>query len=208
MRTRRRTDDDEGRGILQDGEVRRVPLAMRDGGDWRGEMSRYLRRDPRDLDDRRRSRTVKRDPRGRVISQSETEEIEENDAMHDVPLRPGFTRDALDRIEQAYRDAEAADASAWKHLGSQGEVDVRGMTSDRWGGKVGAECTIDGAPGHLRMVRGELQCVPDAKDAMPELTGDAALDADLALAANIDNPVERAYAERAARDAHAWKRPL
>jgi hypothetical protein len=198
MRTRQRSDDDERHGVLRDGEVRRVPLYLRDGSDWRGDMHRHFHGDGRfgfaEVNDRRRSRTVKRDPRGRVISQSESEEIEEDDAMQDsAPRRPGFTRDALNRIEAAYQEVEQRDSVAWM--------------GDRWGGKVGAECTINGAPGHLKMVRGELQCVPDddAQDAMP-LTGDAALDADLIAAQNIDDPVERAYAETEARDRHAWKR--
>jgi hypothetical protein len=193
MRTRRRTDDDFEHGILRDGHVARVSMLARDGDDsphWN------------EARDRRRKQTRKFDPKGRLISTSEEEE-EMEDA---IPRRPGFTRDALDRIEQAYREAELRDASAWRHLGRHDEAD--GMTSDRWGGKVGAECTINGAPGHLKMVNGGLQCVPDAKDAMPELTGDAALDAALVIAANISDPVERAYAECAARDEHAWKRPL
>jgi hypothetical protein len=213
--TRRRNDDDEGHGILRDGEVRRVPLYLRDGGDgWRADMPRHFHGDGRfgfdDVADRRKKRTVRYDPRGRLSGTSETE-IEEDDAMHDVaPRRPGFTDEALDRIEEAYQQSEQRDANAWRNLRSHGEADVRSMMGDRWGGKVGSECTINGAPGHLKMVRGELQCVPDdnAQDAAPRLTGDAALDAELVIAAGIDDPVARAYAEREALDAHAWKKPL
>jgi len=172
MMRRRRNDDDEGHGTLRDGEVRRVPLYLRDGGDWRGEMHRHLHRDRDDLNDRRRRETRKYDPRGRLISTAEEEE-ETEDAMTDIPRRPGFTRDALDKIEAAYRAAEQRDAEAWRHLKSHGDADVR------------------------RMRQG---------DAAPELTGDAQLDAELTLAANIEDRAERAYAEVEARDRHAWKR--
>jgi hypothetical protein len=172
---------------------------MRDSTDdgWRADMHRHFHGDGRfgfEQVDRRRSRTVKRDPRGRVISQSESEEIEE-DAMQDsAPRRPGFTRDALNRIEAAYQEVEQRDSVAWM--------------GDRWGGKVGAECTINGAPGHLKMVRGELQCVPDddAQDAMPPETGIPELDAAYARAHAITDATERAYELRRLDDENAWRR--
>jgi hypothetical protein len=179
MRTRRRTDDNFEDGVLRPGCTARVPLAMRDGSGWRGEMHRHFHGDGRfgfdDVNDRRKKRTVHYDPRGRLRGTSESE-VEEDDAMHDAaPRRPGFTDEALDRIEETYQEVEQRDSNAWKNLRSPGETDVR------------------------RMQQG---------DAAPELTGDAQLDAELTLAANIDDPVQRAYAEAEARDKHAWKRPL
>jgi hypothetical protein len=140
MRSRRTIDDDafDERGILRDGRTARITMAMRDSAEqWRGDMHRHLWRD------------------------RETE-----DAMTDIPRRPGFTCDALDRIEEAYQKVEQRDANAWRNLRSHGDADVRGMQQD------------------------------------------AQLDAELTLAANIDDPVQRAYAEAEARDKHAWKRPL
>jgi hypothetical protein len=166
--TRRRTDDDDfEHGVLRDGHVARTPMLTRDGNDGLSPLQRAIRDSSpnwNEMRDRRRKRTVRYDPRGRVAGTSETEEIEE-DAMHDAPRRPGFTRDALDRIEAAYREVELRDANAWKHL-------------------------------------------KDADVGDPASTGIPALDAELTIAANLDNATERAYAEVEARDRHAWKRPL
>jgi hypothetical protein len=210
MRTRRRTDDDafDERGILRPGRSVRIPLAMRDGGDWRADMSRHLHRS--ELDDRRKKRTTHYDPRGRLAGTSETE-VEEDDAMHDAaPRRPGFSRDALDRIEQAYREVELRDAEAWRHLSSAGE------THD--GPKAGDQCTvregagrygIEGSPGRLREIDGRLVCVStDHHDAMPEPTGNAQLDAAYLRAHAITDATERAYEMRRLDDENAWRKPL
>jgi hypothetical protein len=111
MRYRNHEDDDER--ILKDGERLRVPLTMMDG---LSPMQRAIARDSVQVTDgdgqrgialnrpgfrmlagdARRSRTVKRDPRGRIISTAETEEEED-------------ARDA------AYREHEEYLNDSWKH---------------------------------------------------------------------------------------------
>jgi hypothetical protein len=119
MRTRQRTDDDafDERGILRDGHTARITMAMRDSTDqWRGDMSRHLHRDSRDLADRRRRETRKYDPKGRLLSTAEEEE-EQDDGLRDAaPRRPHFTDAALDEIERVYQEVELRDANAWRNL--------------------------------------------------------------------------------------------
>jgi hypothetical protein len=213
---RRRTDDDFENGVLRPGRSVRVPLAMRDGGDWRGDMSRHLHRD---VNDRRRREMRKYDPRGRLISTAEEEE-QEDAAMIDGFDKPGFVEDKLragrtmtdaDRVlRQAYADAERADAEAWRHLSSAGE------THD--GPKAGDQCTVregagrygvEGSPGRLREVDGRLVCVStDHHDSMPEPTGNAQLDAAYLRAHAITDATERAYEMRRLDDENAWRKPL
>ena len=224
MRSRRTIDDDafDERGVLRDGRSVRIPLAMRDGGDWRADMHRHLHRDVDDVNDRRRRETRKYDPRGRLISTAEEEEEQEDAAMIDGFDKPGFVEDKLARragrsmtdadraLRQAYADAERTDAEAWRHLRSAGET--------RDAAKAGDACTVregsgrygvEGSPGRLREVNGRLVCVSnDHHDAMPEPTGNAQLDAAYLRAHAITDAVERAYEMRRLDDENAWRKPL
>jgi hypothetical protein len=122
MRYRNHEDDDAH--IVRDGERVRVPLTMMDG---LSPMQRAIARDSMLVDgdgqggialnrpgfrmlasDARRSRTVKRDPRGRIISTAETEEEEDarDGAMHDARQR------AYDAYEDQLTNAWRGDAAA------------------------------------------------------------------------------------------------
>ena len=81
--------------------------------------------------------------------------------------RPGFrdSRDtaALDALEQAYRDADLADANAWQ---SHDEGDHPLITKKRTvpAKQEGDSCQINGRRGRLQMVNGDLQCILDRQD--------------------------------------------
>jgi hypothetical protein len=201
MRTRRREDDDEGHGILGDGEVRRVPLYLRDGGDgWRGDMHKHFHGDRRfgfdDVNDRR-------------------EMIDGVDFNRPAPvemkLRAAAGRtmtDADRRLQEAYRDAERADAERWRYLRSAGETRDAAKAGDactvrEGGGRFG----VEGSPGRLREIDGKLTCVSnDHHDAMPEPTGNAQVDAAYLRAFAIVDDTERAYEMRRLDDENAWRR--
>jgi hypothetical protein len=77
--------------------------------------------------------------------------------------RPGFRVLDAPLNRQAVRDARAAYIRDLEtaYESPQTGFGVHGMR----GSQVGDVCTINGAPGRLRSVNGELQCVPDRADA-------------------------------------------
>jgi hypothetical protein len=114
-------------------------------------------------------------------------------SMTDAELaqhKPGFHRitdsAALDRVAQAYHDYDATDAQAYRHLTGWGGSDA---TGEFRGQREGDQCTINGAPGHLRKTgKNKFECVPDSEDAMP-----------------VDDDREAAYAEYDRQMANAWR---
>jgi hypothetical protein len=105
-----------------------------------------------------RRKKVTRDPRGRIISTSEEEEEEDSSERR--------TSDARQRSYDAYtRDL----VNAWRNPGFGGNETITGAGSHgSVGQREGDLCTIDGKPGHLRMVNAALRCVPDRVDAAAE----------------------------------------
>jgi hypothetical protein len=95
---------------------------------------------------------------------------------------PFQARDGLSTTQLAVRDAAARDArarayelydqeiqQAWRNTDPRGrsfESTGFGSSGPR-GQSEGDACTIDGRSGHLKMVGGQLQCVPDKIDAVP-----------------------------------------
>jgi hypothetical protein len=82
--------------------------------------------------------------------------------------KPGFRHvvddAALDAVEAAYAEIAARDENAWRNPDPQG---VTGSGSHGFrGAQTGDECTIDGQAGHMKMIGGELKCVPDSTDAL------------------------------------------
>jgi hypothetical protein len=194
---------DEDDKLLKDGEVRRVPMYMRDGTDdaWRVAMHQHFHGAAGfGFTDRRRTETRKYDPKGRLVSTSEEEETE--DAMGH---KPGFvcSSDAawLDAKETAYREYDERMANAWKtDAASYGAA------------KEGTACmTDDKRPGTLvRGSDGHLVCQANARqDAAPAFTptGDVAYDNAMAAALAITDEREREYELCRLRDENAWRKP-
>jgi hypothetical protein len=139
-------DDARRRGrIMRDGEVVRVPMMMRDSKDaWRDEMAKTgFRRSYAKLDDAAKRLGL---------------------TDHLDLCRPGFRyctdAAARDAKEAAYRAYDEEQTNAWRKSGT-GSIPFVGQ-------RAGDLCTINGRAGHLQMVDGELQCVPNEHaDALP-----------------------------------------
>jgi len=178
MTKKRRTDDDDEEGkpwglrVLRDGERMRVPMTMIDST-------------------------------GRSVLDSHAPRVNDSASVH----RPGFhlTADqaAMDERDRAYREVDLRDENAWRNptptgAGSAEFVGQQQVPRTPTWQQVprtptqrqeGDLCTIDGAPGHLQRVDGELVCVPDSsQDALPG-----------------EDERDRAYREVALRDENAWR---
>lgn len=134
-RTQINDDDDDAfdhRGILRDGARVSVGMLVRDSNDaWRDTMHGHLSKD------------------GVARRFGLADGLELN--------RPGYRHvtdaAALDAVEQAYRDYDAAECERWKTCGD--------ATREFRGQQPGDQCTINGAPGHLNS---NLECIPDLQD--------------------------------------------
>lgn len=132
MVKRQQTEDD----MLQDGQVGRLRMTMRDSADWQDAAARFFDREVR-------------------VTDSNGDTI----GLHQPGFRV-FHQDAefADRARQAkataYRDYDDSVTNAWRTPTGAGSVDPRGQ-------EVGDLCTINGAPGHMRMINGVLTCVAD-----------------------------------------------
>lgn len=163
--------EEEDAAILQDGERRRVSMQMRDSADsWRNDMHAHFMRS-----------AVVTDGSGSPLG------LHRPGPRH---FADGATRDAA---RQAY-DGMIADVSdAWKNPGNgfvlahpapatppapaPSGFAAHGFGSRSMRGQQeGDQCTINGAPGHLHMVNGTPQCVPDRRSDSIS-TGDARADA-------------------------------
>jgi hypothetical protein len=118
--------------------------------------------------------------------------------------RPGFRVLDAPLNQQAMRDARAAYVrdleSAYLNPTGFGERGVIGQ-------QAGDQCTINGAPGHLRMVNGALQCVADDDDDDDEdnaRTASDGLTAD-ALQVRREQIVRPIYDSYVAEIANTWK---
>ena len=97
-----------------------------------------------------------------------------------TPTRVSSRQDAaaLERVQQAYTDYDAADAAAYKQTRIASSAATSHATPARCPGRgsgapagaypyaaaaEGTACTSNGAPGHLRQVNGKLECVPDRR---------------------------------------------
>jgi hypothetical protein len=159
-------EEEENDGILRDGQSVRVPLYLKDGSI-----------NP-DLTPTQRGKAA--------------QQVQDQDAvarkfgladalqMH----KPGFRRvtdaAALERVQEAYRAYDAADAQAYKQTRDYSEFSGAeprntGTGAPGIGRKAsagaypysasaeGSSCTVNGAPGRLRKVNGGLECVPDRR---------------------------------------------
>jgi hypothetical protein len=139
MATRRNTEDEDDsgfdrNGILRDGAVTRVRLVMRDGAI-----------NPNLLPHQH----------GKAMHQTEDAVARRFGLSDGLQLhKPGFRRvtdaAALERVQQAYANVDAAAANAWR---SDASGSFRGQ-------QAGDQCMINGAPGHLN---DKLECVPDRR---------------------------------------------
>jgi hypothetical protein len=122
-------------GILRDGQSVRVALYMKDGSI-----------NPR----------FTATQRGKAASQQTEDAVARRFGLSDgLQLhKPGFRRvtdaAALERVQQAYANVDAAAANAWR---SDASGSFRGQ-------QAGDQCMINGAPGHLN---DKLECVPDRR---------------------------------------------
>jgi len=129
-------DDFDERGILEDGRRLHVPLMMMDGVD--DPLQRAVMRD-----------TVERQ-RARRFGLKDSADL----------TRPGFRfqTDAAgrDARARAYQDYENSQVEAWRSPPTGA-----GSSGPRRGQQTVDSCTTDGRAGHLRVVDGELRCIPD-----------------------------------------------
>ena len=139
MARRSNTEDEDDsafdrNGILRDGAVTRVRLVMRDGAI-----------NPR----------LTATQRAKAAQQTEDAVARRFGLTDGLQLhKPGFRRvtdaAALERVQQAYNDVDAAAPSAWR---SDASGSFRGQ-------QAGDQCMINGAPSHLN---DKLECVPDRR---------------------------------------------
>jgi hypothetical protein len=149
--------------IMKDGETRRVPMFLRDGA-----INPALNATQRAVVEHKAARSFG---------------LSDALALHKPGFRDARDSTALDALEKAYREADLADTQAYKHLIGWGGLDA---TGEFRGQREGDQCTINGAPGHLRKTGDKFECIPDQRDA-------AALDAK-----------QRAYLDYDAYMSHAW----
>jgi hypothetical protein len=158
-------DDFDEQGLLRDGRTYRVPLRMMDGV-------------------------------SRAIADHIKQTVDITDHFGDASLglhRPGFRKlDGGNEGDAILRKAEMRDrAEAYQDYERDAES---GWKTDAWGAQnAGDVCTINGNPGHLKMVNGEMTCVPDAKDAVSDLRDQA-------------NDAANAYSAYEDELAEAWRR--
>jgi hypothetical protein len=87
-------------------------------------------------------------------------------ALHRPGARYCTDQAAADARERAYQESNRELQGAWRKPVGNSESGV-GSHEFR-GAQEGDQCTINGAPGHLRMVKGKLECMPDERqDAAP-----------------------------------------
>ena len=122
--------------------------------------------------------------------------------------RPGprFASDASarDAAEQAYTQMVADSSDAWRR-GPGGHQDASALGTEYVGGQPGSPCTVragsaegylEGSPGHLARIGGELMCVPDQQTPRR---------ADSVSATDAEAIKEAAYRHRVADGQEAWK---
>jgi hypothetical protein len=188
MATRRNTEDEDDsgfdrNGILRDGAVPRVRLVMRDGAI-----------NPNLLPHQH----------GKAMHQTEDAVARRFGLSDGLQLhKPGFRRvtdaAALERMQQAYNDYDAADAQAYKHTrdynefsGSEPRLTGSGAPGRGNGAPASAYpyAAVNGAAGHLQRRGASLVCIPDAR-------GDA-------RSVDAREAAYRAYDEE---QANAWRGP-
>jgi hypothetical protein len=119
---------------------------------------------------------------------------------------PRFAADAslYDEVARAYHEAGIAQADAWRRGPGGASQDASpALGTEPAGAREGDPCTVragaaegylEGAPGHLARVDGQLVCVPDA----PRRT-------DSMSAADAEAIKQRAYDEMCRAGEQAWK---
>jgi hypothetical protein len=172
---RRRTDDDDFETIIgHDGKPARV---LRDG--------RSVRVRFRDAQAARGQPYAANDGR-QALSDAERQALQ--------GCRPGYRmidneqmRERRQRAADAYAEVEHRLSTAWKDQGNGRRFGTQGVEGDA--------CTINGAPGHLRRIAGQLRCIADDED------DDSAFDD-----AQISDAREIAYRDYARELTRAWRR--
>jgi hypothetical protein len=115
--------------------------------------------------------------------------------------RPGFVMtdntEAKRRLDEAYRAYEDDLTSAYLTTGEGSKGPI--------GQRVGDPCTKDGWPGHLKMVNGKMQCVPDRQN-FNGSNGDDEDDDDMERAqSDAASKKQAAYAAYDAALTQAWR---
>jgi hypothetical protein len=100
-------------------------------------------------------KTTHRDPKGRMVGTSETEETDQDD---DGDKKKRGKRNSADVLADEYRAYDADLSSSYLTPTGFGSHNMTGQHE-------GDLCMLNGFPGHLRKVRGKLECVPDNADA-------------------------------------------
>lgn len=219
MRNTQRTHDDEDEafenGILKDGARYSVPLRLMDS--WQRDVAQHFdktggERYPRtpgfivrdgvirtvlddcyDTYDAAISLAWKKPSDAAKPTKPKKQEPNEDEDGDGDEGDEGF-EDARKVLADAYESYDAAISAAWKNKDSAAEalanVTGAGSRGPR-GQQEGAVCTINGSPGHLRSINGELKCVPDKKRADR---------------ADHRQTMDALYAERDLELANAWRR--
>jgi hypothetical protein len=174
IKTRRRTADDDFETIIgHDGKPARV---LRDG------HSLHVRfRDAQAA-------------RGQQPHSDGRQKLTDADNRELAGCRPGYRmidneqmRERRQWAADAYAEVEHRLSTAWKDQGNGRRFGTQGVEGD--------QCTIDGAPGHLRRVAGQLRCIADDED------DDCAFDD-----AQLSDAREIAYHDYARELTRAWRR--
>jgi hypothetical protein len=151
------TEEEEEDGILQDGQSVRVPLYLKDGATNPALNATQ--------------RAVAEDKAARSFG------LNDALALHKPGFRDARDSSAIDRLEQAYRAADLADAERYKSLQRWGANDANKVASFGGAPKAGAypvgpgygpadRCTVDGRDGRLvEVAPGWLECRPVSPDA-------------------------------------------
>jgi hypothetical protein len=157
----------DGRGdVLADGEKLVVPLYAMDAA----------------VDDLQRA--VMRDAAERRLARRFG--LNDGADLHRPGFRYNLSDEMYDAREAAYRDYENSQAEAWRSPPTgAGERSQRGQ-------QPGDACSIDGRAGHLRLVNGELKCIPDG----PVRGNDHAMTDREAAYAEYQDRIENAWRDR------------
>jgi hypothetical protein len=129
-----------------------------------------------------------RDSKQRGFSLADARRFGLNDGayLHRPGFRYNLSDEMYDAREAAYRDYENSQAEAWRSPPTgAGERSQRGQ-------QPGDACSIDGRAGHLRLVNGELKCIPDG----PVRGNDHAMTDREAAYAEYQDRIENAWRDR------------
>jgi hypothetical protein len=140
-------------GTLKSGKRWRVPMQMMDA--MQRDVASYIRQDFR------KSPVVPGSVNGAIIADGDGGMLGlcRPGVRIDGGNRDRLVRDeARDEIQRAYDESDALVQNAWRNAPTGfGSGEFRGA-------REGDLCTINGSPGHLKLIDGTLRCVPDKRN--------------------------------------------